>query len=379
MVPGIDLTRRRLAVLLVLLLTVSAGGVGVLQLDQAPTGPTRASMPPPPAVSPPGDEPAQSPAGPTTAGPVTTTAVTTNSTTSPGSVTVSLAVTDPDDVQSTTGDVDLLNGRLTGTIDWSVRNASSLSVVVSTWTPRDGWTTKRTITRNVSDAGSVGLGTLLDNPVVYAAGARADAFTNSEDGTTVVRESYVAVTAFLMRGDAILERQRAMGDYAFSVTNLEETATTSETTPALSVSGQPLFSVRNTAPGGSGRGETVVKNAGEAPGELDVVLEAVESTENDLIEPERSVDRPGNGGELAAALDVRIVLVREDTRTYVVGGPASYVPVASLEPGTLAENVDLAPGESARLVAEWRIPTTVGNEIQTDSVSVTVSYVLTSA
>ena len=363
--------------LLVLALVVSAAGFGAVQFSPTQSGPDQAAMPSPPTVAPPDGTaaPTTTPSDSPTTGPKGTT---TSPAGNPGTASIAIEVENPDDVQSLSGDVDLLEGRLTGTIDWNVSKASSLTVVVSTWSPDHGWTTTHNVSRNVTDVGNVTLEEVVENPIVYASGDRADDFDNPRGGTTVVREGYVTVTTFVSTGDRVVERE-SMKEFTFAVTNLESATSSSTSNPALSVSEPALFAVDNAAPGQSGTSETIVTNTGNAPGDLNLVLKDVVSAENGLIEPERDTDRPGNGGELAAALDVRITLVREDgSRRYAVGGPNSFVSADSLEPSVLAANYHLAAGNSVRVVTEWRIPSSTGNEIQTDVVSVNASYVLTS-
>ncbi|GAA0652601.1 hypothetical protein [Salarchaeum japonicum] len=376
-----EATRRRVVVIAVLLVAAAAAGFGLSQFESAASDASDGDAPAPPTVTPTqngsgsagGDANAGAPASTTTTTTTTSGATTTTTTTTPGSVGVQFSAESPENVENTLGEVVHLDGRLTGTLSWNVSDARTLTVVVSTWTPESEWARQRTVERAVNDTGTLALSRVLDAPVTYASGERADEFNNSNDDTTVLREGYVTVTAFVAADGATVEAQ-SMDSYAFSVANL---ATPS--TPNLSVSNPGVLGVSNAAPGASGRTETVVTNDGDAAGALDVVLTGVDSAENGLIELERGVDRPGNGGELASALELRVALVRDDgARTYLVGGPDAYVTAATLDETVLAADYPLAAGESVRVVAQWRVPAATGNAIQTDSVTLNVSYVLTS-
>ncbi|MEE6211161.1 hypothetical protein U3A55_13505 [Salarchaeum sp. III] len=377
-----EATRRRVVVIAVLLVAAAAAGFGLSQFGSGADDASDGDAPAPPTVTPTqngsgsagGDSNAGAPAFTTTTTATTTSgATTTTATTTPGTVGVQFSAENPENVENTLGEVVHLEGRLTGTLSWNVSDARNLTLVVSIWTPDSGWARQRTVERAVNDTGTLALARVLDAPVTYASGERADEFNNSNDDTTALREGYVTVTAFVAADGATIEAQ-SMDSYAFSVANL---ATPS--TPNLSVSNPGVLGVSNAAPGASGRTETVVTNDGDAAGALDVVLTGLDSAENGLIEPERGVDHPGNGGELASALELRVALVRDDgTRTYLVGGPDAYVTAATLDETVLTADYPLAAGESVRVVAQWRVPAATGNAIQTDSVTLNVSYVLTS-
>ncbi|MFB6068368.1 MAG: hypothetical protein ABEJ90_00390, partial [Halobacterium sp.] len=368
-------------------LAVSAAGIGALvdstESSSPPAQLDSANAPDPPTVEPPGFDSGEDGGGttPTTETPGTqTTTPTTSTPTStavPNWVRVQLSAGDPSDVVNEAGRVRELDGRVSGRVGWDVAGQRTLTVVVHTWDPEYGWFEAKRVTRAVDGDGSLTLEELLGSQrLSYAVGARARAFSNPNEGTTRVRRGYVSVTAFVSTEDGV-RRDSAMDEFSFSVTNLQSTIQSSE--PNLSVSSPGLLSAGGVAPGQSGSGEAVVANDGDAPGDLDVVLESIESQESDLIEPERGVDAPGNGGELAGNLSVRVYVVADSgERTYAAGGPDSFVPLASLDTGVLLENYRLDAGESVRVRAEWRVASSTGNAIQSDAVAVNVSYVLTS-
>lgn len=374
MVPIPNVERRVVVVLVVAGIAMSAAGFGLLDdggssaeqsLDESP--------PDPPTVTPQATDSPPEEGTPTS----TTTTSRGNSTTDgPGSISVSLSVEDPADVQNVDGDAGWVGGEVSGTVNWTVDGERNVTVLVHTWDREDGWIEVRRTDTAVNGSGTAHLEDLFDRTIVeYVEGAPANAFDNDDEGTTTVARGYVSVTAFFSTDDGRNVRDSSIDDYAFTVTNLEETAST----PALSVSDSGLFDASTAAPGQSGTSETVVSNVGDEAGELDVALTAVESGENGLIEPEQSVDSLGNGGELDEHLLVRIALVRDDgSRTYVIGGPSSFEQVDALEPAVLVENYRVGSEASVRVLTEWRVPADAGNEIQSDRVSMNASYVLTS-
>lgn len=375
-----NLNRRIVVLVVVTALVLSAAGIGAL-VDSNESGDATPQVespnqPDPPTVDPPGSEGEEN--GVTTTDVTeTSTQTTPTSTDEANSVRVQVSAGDPSDVLNGAGRVDTLAGQVSGQVEWDVSEEGTLTVVVHTWDPENEWVEAQRFTRTVEGDGSLTLEELLGSrQFTYADGPRARAFSNPKDGTTQVRRGYVSVTAFVP-GDDGVRRSSAMDPFTFSVTNVESSDESSE--PDLTVSSPGLLNVSGVAPGQSGSGEAVVANDGDAAGNLDVVLESIESRENGLTEPERDVDRPGNGGELAGNLSVRVYVLSEDgSRTYAVGGPDEFVPLASLESGALLENYRLGAGESVRVRAEWRVPPSTGNAIQSDAVAVNVSYVLTS-
>lgn len=141
--------------------------------------------------------------------------------------------------------------------------------------------------------------------------------------------------------------------------------------------GSVLFDVDGVVPGDEGTARARVANAGEDPGRLALAALTYESAENGQTDAEAAVDStggdPGVGaGELHEALRIRVAVVDDaGVRTYVVGDRDADRPLDAVagESGVAALG-RLGPGESRTLVVEWRVPAAVGNEIQSDRVTV---------
>ena len=137
-------------------------------------------------------------------------------------------------------------------------------------------------------------------------------------------------------------------------------------------------------PGASGVNRVTLTNSGERGGVLELTAVEYTSYENGLTGPESAVDTtggdPGVGaGELHDALEIRLSLVAADgSSRYVVGTETSYRTIASLANATVVLG-PLDAGESVDLVVEFRVPVTVGNEIQSDTIVVDVQFSLVDA
>lgn len=144
--------------------------------------------------------------------------------------------------------------------------------------------------------------------------------------------------------------------------------------------GDASTGVDQPVPGGNWTASGVVENDGDVAGELNITNVSVVSYENGRTEPERAVDDtggdPGRGaGELDEALQVKLLVVEDGEREPLFDDDSGYVPVESLE-GREIDVTELGPGEEAELVVQYRLPASVGNEVQTDSVVVDFGFTL---
>ena len=133
--------------------------------------------------------------------------------------------------------------------------------------------------------------------------------------------------------------------------------------------------VNNLAPGDSGTITIPVRNNGSIAGVADIHFKVVHNYENGLTEPEAddgdTGGDPGDGeGELCASIHVNV----------------SYNGNKIIDDKTLEElNCtdydlgDLPAGESRNIVIDVWIPSTVGNEIQSDSCVVDIEFSLDQA
>ncbi|MEZ3117342.1 hypothetical protein RYH80_15605 [Halobaculum sp. MBLA0147] len=144
--------------------------------------------------------------------------------------------------------------------------------------------------------------------------------------------------------------------------------------------GNASTGVDQPVPGGNWTASGVIENDGDVAGELNITNVSVVSYENGRTEPERAVDDtggdPGRGaGELDEALQVKLLVVEDGEREPLFDDDSGYVPVESLE-GREIDVTELGPGEEAELVVQYRLPASVGNEVQTDSVVVDFGFTL---
>lgn len=130
-----------------------------------------------------------------------------------------------------------------------------------------------------------------------------------------------------------------------------------------------LINATNAKPTDSGQGTWNLTNAGSINGSLDIDVTAVNNSENEINDPESDVDSSNSSGELGANLEV---YVHTNGGTNITSG---WVTADSLS-GATYENISVSAGTSKEIVVEWRIPSTVGNVIQTDSVTVDVQFEL---
>ncbi|MCU4801479.1 hypothetical protein OB920_13955 [Halobacteria archaeon HArc-gm2] len=131
------------------------------------------------------------------------------------------------------------------------------------------------------------------------------------------------------------------------------------------------------APGHSGQNAVTFENAGDASGRLLVNDTVVVDHENGLLNPEKAVGDDATTGELSSALEVRLSVSHADgTTEYLFGSSSDYVTLRSLDGEDRASTETLGGGEQATVTFEWRLPTSTGNEVQSDGVEFDVDFVL---
>ena len=294
--------------------------------------------------------------------------------------TLGLTVGDPAQIRNSGGTVGNISGPVSGSLNWT-GGADAAVLVVQVWVPDAGWETVDRVT--VVGESPVSLDAVLGQ-TIYATGSRADVFNNPRDGTTRRTTGYLSVTAILFDDGAELNRTTATAEFTTTVTNRD-----SRSTPVDLVVGgtarSTVFEMADSsafaAPGSSGVTRISLTNNGDRSGTIRLSSVRYKSNENGLTGPEADVDEtggdPGIGaGELHEALEIRASLAFADGRSrYVIGGESAYRKIASLSNGAVAFG-GLAGGESVELVVEFRIPTSVGNEIQTDTLVVDFEFQL---
>jgi len=140
-----------------------------------------------------------------------------------------------------------------------------------------------------------------------------------------------------------------------------------------------FLSETGIAPGDSGTATMTVANAGSVTGYVDVEVASVTNAENGCAGNENSVDNscgdPGQGlGELQDNLE---------TEAYFQNGPTLWGPTTvAVEPNAGdVYDVDytLSGGASDQFVLDWSLPAGTGDEAQTDSLSIQLTFRLDQA
>lgn len=412
-------------VTLVLLITLAGAGVGALSLfgptggddpigagtpTAAPPAPDVTVTPPDtttpqpsgtpvqsdgtPASTPDGDTPTPGTATPTettTATPTATPTATRNGGGNGGDdditrtprVDVDAVVGDPPAYQAADGRVSSVSGTVTGRVSWSGVDADSVVVVVQTWLPGAGWAEveRVTVSGTALGGGAVDLETALGS-VEYADASRTGGLTNPDPGTTVTRTGRVAVTGVVFADGVETARTTVEHEFETTVEHVEFALDLRGGNGASFSSNGAMTD--SLAPGTEIHLVGRLTNDGQTAGELSLASVNVTDFENGLSGPERGVDStggdPGVGeGELSEALEVQI-LVRDGSgqTEYAVGGEQSYVPLSTLTDGETRLGT-LGAGETAEIVVAVRVPSEAGNHIQTDSVDMDFTFVLTNA
>ena len=129
------------------------------------------------------------------------------------------------------------------------------------------------------------------------------------------------------------------------------------------------YSVLNAAPGDANAQPTKqihFRNVGSLPGALYVKVVMDTNNENGIVEPEASVDNTDAVGELGQNMLVSIdgigAMQQQRLTDLNAAGPVQW--------GTLA------PGAEGWVSVAWAIPSTVGNEIMSDSATFHLEFSL---
>jgi len=132
--------------------------------------------------------------------------------------------------------------------------------------------------------------------------------------------------------------------------------------------------VDNLKPGDSADVLIGIKNAGTIDGIAGILLDVYDNDDNGLTEPESDVDSTGGPGEGELPFSIKVAI--DYNGTYLSGYEiADAVSLASLDSVPIVLG-GLAAGTEACISLHLWIPTTVGNEIQSDSCKVDVEFSL---
>lgn len=130
-----------------------------------------------------------------------------------------------------------------------------------------------------------------------------------------------------------------------------------------------LLNASDVTPGTQGTKSVTFRNVGPDTGALSIAAISLRQSENGLTDPEAAVDDSNRTGELGRNLLVTVTFVSPNGERVPLYGTADGPrPLTSLPPLGRSANVTLAGGQVARLEFGWRLPSDVGNVVQSDSV-----------
>ena len=148
------------------------------------------------------------------------------------------------------------------------------------------------------------------------------------------------------------------------------------------------FSATNVAPGDSGSGSSVLANVGSLSGELDISFSAITNTPG-----AGGTEYEGGSGELGGEAEIAVYIdvdqsgdwssgdigLKSDSTTYSHPTALNYATIDSYGSDSWDAVETMAAPASDNFTILWRVPTTAGNDIQGDSVSFDVTFILEQA
>jgi spore coat-associated protein N len=147
------------------------------------------------------------------------------------------------------------------------------------------------------------------------------------------------------------------------------------------------FNVSGVAPGDSGSGNSILTNAGNMAGELDITTSAITNTGA----ASGSTEYGDDSGDLGASAEIAMYLdidqsgtwntgdigLMSDGTTYAFPTALDYDIINNYGSETWNEVVTtMAASASDNIVVNWQVPTGAGNSIQGDSVSFDITFIL---
>ena len=148
------------------------------------------------------------------------------------------------------------------------------------------------------------------------------------------------------------------------------------------------FSVTSAAPGDTGNGSSILANAGNMSGELDIAFSAITNTGGSGGgEFEDGIGNLGAVATIAVYIDVDSssswtagdIGLKSDGTTYSSPTALNYATIDSYGSETWDAIEAMATSASDKFTVLWQIPTSAGNNIQGDSVSFDITFTLEQA
>jgi len=145
------------------------------------------------------------------------------------------------------------------------------------------------------------------------------------------------------------------------------------------------LSVSDVAPGDSGSDNSTLANVGSLLGELDISTSTVLNTPG-----EGGTEYEGGSGELGANAELAMYIdvdqstdwsdgdigLKSDNTTYTFATPLEYAIIDNYASKSWNATENMSASAEDYFVMLWQVDTGVGNDIQGDSVSVNVTFVL---
>ncbi len=145
------------------------------------------------------------------------------------------------------------------------------------------------------------------------------------------------------------------------------------------------LSVSNVAPGDFGSDNSTLKNVGSLEGELDISTSAVTNTPG-----AGGTEYEGGSGELGANAEIAMYIdvdqssdwsagdvgLKSDNTTYSFGTPLNYAVVDNYGSKSWNASENMTATAEDDFLVLWQVPIGAGNDIQGDSVSVNITFVL---
>jgi len=148
------------------------------------------------------------------------------------------------------------------------------------------------------------------------------------------------------------------------------------------------FAVTNVVPGDSGNGSNTLANVGDLNGELDIQFSTITN-----IPGAGGGEYEGGSGELGANAEIAVYIdvdqsgdwssgdigLKSDDTTYSNPTALDYDAIDNYNSAIWDEVETMATSTADDFVILWRVATSVGNDIQGDSVSFDVTFTLEQA
>jgi spore coat-associated protein N len=147
-------------------------------------------------------------------------------------------------------------------------------------------------------------------------------------------------------------------------------------TPAGGINGNVQFGLTNpVVPGSSGTITWTLNNTGNVPGTLTLVAATTFDQGGAPNAPEAAAETALGG---VKGLDTGIVVWVTRNGTDILGASAGYVAMSGLADAlNLETDKAVTIGTSFVYVLNWKVPITVGNEIQGDTANLNITFTLT--